>query len=165
MYGSYLKKSIQVRSLVIGSSICGYQIDAGTNHPKKAINDGLGYWGNIWDEHRRGDLVQASNVEELKKSVKQWDWNQYKIICNGKNIKTYINGILAHDYTEENDKIADMGVIALQAHKGGQFLVHFKDLMINELPATEGAVKWTDEGVIKGKAKKAKKPKKAKNKK
>ncbi|MDB4265254.1 DUF1080 domain-containing protein [bacterium] len=155
-----LKNSgVQVRSLPIGKSVCGYQIDAGPTHPKNSINNGLGYWGNIWDEHRRGPLVVAMNQDKLKESVKQWDWNQYKVTCNGKNIKTYINGILAHDYTEENPKIADMGVIALQAHAGGKFLVHFKDLMIKELPSTEGAVKWTDEGVIKSRVKKKRAPK------
>ena len=50
-----------------------------------------------------------------------------------------------------------MGVIALQAHKGGKFLVHFKDLMVKELPATEGAVKWADTGVYKGRVKRSKK--------
>jgi len=151
-----LKNSgVQVRSLVIGKNVCGYQIDAGPTHPVKEINDGLGYWGNIWDEHRRGPLVTALNQDLLMKSVKQFDgWNQYKVICNGPNIKTWINGILAHDYTEENPKIAADGVIALQAHKGGQFLVHFKDLKIKELPATAGSPKWTDEGIIKGRVKK-----------
>jgi len=162
-----LKNSgIQVRSLVMGGGICGYQIDAGPTHPKTSINGGLGYWGNIWDEHRRGALVTASNPDQLMESVKQFDeWNDYKIICDGPNIKTWVNGILAHDYTEDNPKIAADGIIALQAHKGGKFLVHFKDLMIKELPATEGSPKWTDEGIIKGRVKKANKPKKPKNKK
>ena len=158
-----LKNSgIQVRSLKVGKSVCGYQIDAGPTHPKKVINEGLGYWGNIWDEHRRGPLVTALNQDKLKESIKTWDWNTYKVTCNGRNIKTYINGILAHDYTEEDERIADMGIIALQAHSGGQFLVHFKDMMIKELPASEGAIKWTDEGVLKGRVKRTPKKKKKK---
>jgi len=161
--GDGLKNSgIQVRSLATGKSVCGYQIDAGPTHPKTVINDGLGYWGNIWDEHRRGALVTAINQDKLKESVKQWDWNTYKIVCDGKNIKTWINGILAHDYTEENDKVAADGIIALQAHSNGIFLAHFKDIKIKELAPTEGSTKWTDEGVLKGKVKKARKPKKPK---
>ena len=161
--GGGLKNSgVQVRSLPMGKSVCGYQIDAGPTHPKNVTNGGLGYWGNIWDEHRRGGIVTAQNQDELKKSVKQWGWNSYKIICNGRNIKTWINGILAHDYTEKNDKVAADGILALQAHSGGKFLVHFKDINIKELPATEGSMKWTDEGVLKGKQKKPRKPRKAK---
>jgi len=161
--GGGLKNSgVQVRSLQIGKSVCGYQIDAGPTHPSKQINNGLGYWGNIWDEHRRGPLVTPLSPEKLMDSVKQWDWNTYKVICNGKNIKTWINGILAHDYTEENNKVAADGILALQAHAGGKFLVHFKDLKIKELPATEGSTKWTDEGVLKSRVKKPRKPKRVK---
>lgn len=157
--GSGLKNSgIQIRSLVIGKNICGYQVDAGPTHPSKEINGGLGYWGNIWDEHRRGPLVTAENQEQLLASVKQVnEWNTYKVIANGPRIRTWINGILAHDFTEENEKIAADGIIALQAHKGGKFQVCFKDLKIKELPATEGSPKWADEGIIKGRQRKPKK--------
>jgi len=154
-----LKNSgIQVRSQMIGNRMCGYQIDAGPPLPGRKVANAdavLGFWGNIWDEHRRGPLVSASNIEQLRESVQHFDgWNRYKIVCEGPNIKTWINGILAHDYTESNPKIAANGVIALQAHKGGKFLVHFKDLMIKDLPATEGSPKWTDKGIIKGRVKK-----------
>jgi len=163
--GPGLKNSgVQVRSLEINSTVCGYQIDAGPTHPEREINDGLGYWGNIWDEHRRGPLVTAENQDKLSESVKQFDgWNDYKVICNGTNIKTWINGVLAHDYTEkETEIIAANGILALQAHSGGKFLVQFKDVAIHELPATEGSTKWTDDGVLKGRVKKKKAGKKKK---
>lgn len=169
--GPGLKNSgVQIRSLSVmkgeSASVTGYQIDAGPKKDKRGNSNLLGYWGNIWDEHRRGALVNALNQEQLMESVKQFDgWNTYKVTANGKNIKTYINGILAHDYTEEHPRVAADGIIALQAHKGGKFLVHFKDLKIKELPATEGSVKWTDENVLKGKVRKKKgnkkEPKKA----
>ena len=163
--GPGLKNSgVQVRSLPQGHGVCGYQIDAGPTHDQRVINGGLGYWGNIWDESRRGQLVIAENQEQLMASVKQFDgWNSYKVICNGTNIKTWINGILAHDYTEKNPKVAADGIFALQAHSGGKFLVHFKDITVKELPATEGSPKWTDKGILKGrvKKKKAKEVKKA----
>jgi len=154
--GPGLKNSgVQVRSLPVGKGICGYQIDAGPTFDDKNINEGLGYWGNIWDEHRRGPIVTAENQDQLMASIKQFDgWNQYKVICQGANIKTWINGILAHDFTETNPKIAADGILALQAHGGGKFLVHFKDLTIKELPVTAGSPKWSDEGIIKGRVKK-----------
>lgn len=160
--GPGLKNSgVQVRSLPMGKHVSGYQIDAGPTHDKTVINGGLGYWGNIWDEYRRGALVTAINQDKLMESVKQFDgWNEYKVVCDGTSIKTWINGILAHDYTEKNEKIAADGILALQAHKGGKFLVHFKDVKIKELAATEGSPKWADEGVIKGPVKKVRKNKK-----
>ncbi|MGJ8672666.1 3-keto-disaccharide hydrolase [Rubritalea sp.] len=157
-----LKNSgVQVRSHHKGKNVTGYQIDAGPTHPKQLVNGGLGYWGNIWDEHRRGPLVTAENQELLKESVKQFDgWNSYKVICDGKNIKTWINGILAHDYTEPDAKIPANGIIALQAHKGGKFLAQFKDVKIKELPATADSTKWGDPDMSTGKKKKKQKPSK-----
>ena len=159
--GPGLKNSgVQVRSLPDSKGICGYQIDAGPTRDDKVINDGLGYWGNIWDEHRRGGIVVAENQEQLMASIKQYDgWNYYKVICNGTSIKTWINGILAHDYVEENPKVAADGILALQAHRGGKFLVHFKDIAIKEFSPTEGSPKWTDKGILKGRTKKGKKGK------
>ena len=166
--GTGLKNSgIQIRSWQMPRGIMGYQIDAGPTAEggraaaKSRINNfGFGYWGNIWDEHRRGLIVNAENINRLTESIKQFDgWNQYKIVANGPNIKTWINGILAHDYTEEHPQIAADGIIALQAHAGGQFLVHFKDLAIKELPATPNSPKWTDETTIKERMVKPRPPK------
>lgn len=154
--GSGLKNSgIQIRSLPINNSVCGYQIDAGPSKDGANLNGGLGYWGSIWDENRRGALVNAENQDQLIASIKHFDeWNQYKVICNGTSIKTWINGILANDYIETNPKIAADGIIALQVHAGEKFLVHFKNLAVKELPATAGSPKWTDEGILKGHVKK-----------
>ena len=164
--GAGLKNSgVQVRSLLEKRKMIGYQIDAGPTWDNKNVNGGLGYWGNIWDESRRKGIVQAENQDQLMESIQQFDgWNHYEVVCNGRNIKTTINGILAHDYTEKNDKVAADGIIALQAHKGGLFLVHFKDIAIKELPATEGSMKWSDEGALKGSPTKVEKAKKEKKK-
>lgn len=151
---------VQVRSHYDGKHMIGYQVDAGPSHPKRVINDGLGYWGDIFDEGRRRKLVTAINQDQLKASIKQWDgWNSYKIVCDGKEIKTWINGILAQDFTEPDAKIPANGIIALQAHKGGKFLVEFKEMKIKELPATEGSTKWGDPDVSNGGVKKKRKKK------
>jgi len=156
---------IQVRSLHEHGNVIGYQIDIGPTHPQRSINDGFGYWGNIWDEHRRGPLYTAINQDQLKESVSQeGGWNDYKIICEGPHIKTWINGILANDYTEENPRIAADGIFALQTHKGGKCLFHFKDIYLKELAPTEGSPKWTDENIIKTDVRKKNKPKSKKKK-
>ncbi|MGJ8673485.1 3-keto-disaccharide hydrolase [Rubritalea sp.] len=148
---------VQVRSHYDGKHMIGYQVDAGPSHPQRVINDGLGYWGDIFDEGRRRKLVTAINQTELKASIKQWDdWNSYKIVCDGRTIKTWINGILAQDFTEPDPKVPANGIIALQAHKGGKFLVQFKNMKIKELPATEGSTKWGDPDMSNGGVKKKK---------
>ena len=129
----FTNSGIQVRSLRgKDAHMSGYQVDAG-----------IGYWGTIWDEHRRNKKI-AVPVDEaaLKAEVKDWDWNEYRILCEGPRIRTWINGVLAIDFTETDPAIPLTGLIGMQAHSGGKFLVEFKDIMIEELaakPALQGA--------------------------
>jgi putative membrane-bound dehydrogenase-like protein len=121
----FANSGIQVRSTRKGGEMSGYQVDAGS-----------GYWGTIWDEHRR-DKVIASPVDQaaLTPAVKDWEWNEYRILCEGPRIRTWINGVFAIDYTELDPAIPLEGHIGLQAHSGGKFLVEFKDITIEELAA------------------------------
>jgi putative membrane-bound dehydrogenase-like protein len=128
----FANSGIQVRSLrKADAHMSGYQVDAG-----------IGYWGTIWDEHRRNKKI-ATPVDEaaLKAVVKDWDWNDYRILCEGSRIRTWINGVLAIDYNETDPSIPLTGLIGFQAHSGGKFLVEFKDITIEELKAktTTGA--------------------------
>ena len=75
------------------------------------------YTGGVYDEGRRGWLFDLKNNEAARKAFKQGEWNQAKIECRGKSIKTFINGIPAADFTDEMTK---EGVIALQVHGIGK---------------------------------------------
>jgi putative membrane-bound dehydrogenase-like protein len=137
----FTNSGIQVRS-VRGKDqhMSGYQVDAG-----------IGYWGTIWDEHRRNKKI-AVPVDEaaLKAAVKDWDWNEYRIVCEGPRIRTWINGVLAIDFTETDPNIPLTGLIGIQAHSGGKFLVEFKDISIEELapqPRFEGAAEPKREAI------------------
>lgn len=129
----FANSGIQVRSIrKPDDHMSGYQIDAG-----------IGYWGTIWDEHRRNKKI-AVPVDEaaLKAVIKDWDWNEYRILCEGPRIRTWINGVLAIDFTETDPAIPLDGLIGFQAHSGGKFLVEFKDITIEEMeakPAFQGA--------------------------
>lgn len=134
----FKNSGIQVRSqrLPDHHEMIGYQVDAG-----------IGWWGKIYDESRRR-MVIAEPLDEaaLKAVVHDWDeWNEYRILAEGPRIRTWINGVFAHDYTEEDSNMPLEGLIGVQAHSGGKFVVQFKDLSIRELPPTEGAKTW--EGV------------------
>lgn len=75
------------------------------------------YTGGVYDEGRRGWLFDLKNNEAARKAFKQGEWNQARIECKGSRIKTFINGMLAADFTDEMTKA---GVIALQVHGIGK---------------------------------------------
>ena len=92
----------------------GYQVDVG-----------IGWWGKLYDEHRRNKVISEFTDEKALTTVtKDWDWNEYKVIANAENIKTYINGVLAHDFYEYNGNIPLDGRIGLQRHAGGTSMLY-----------------------------------------
>jgi putative membrane-bound dehydrogenase-like protein len=124
----FTNSGIQVRSTRgKDGHMSGYQVDAGK-----------GYWGTIWDEHRRNKKI-ATPVDEkaLAAVVEDFGWNEYRILCEGPRIRNWINGVLAIDYVEKDPAIPLDGLIGLQAHSGGTFLVEFSDITIEALPDTK----------------------------
>ena len=75
------------------------------------------YTGGVYDEGRSGWLFDLKNNEAARKAFKQGEWNQARIECRGKCIKTFINGVAAADFTNDLTK---EGVIALQVHGIGK---------------------------------------------
>ncbi|WP_020599482.1 3-keto-disaccharide hydrolase [Spirosoma panaciterrae] len=116
-----INSGIQYRSIIEGKKIIGYQADIGN-----------GYWGDLYDEHRREKLV-GGDLRTLKHLLKEDGWNSYIIRCKGNHHELYINGVKTCDYTEQDSKIPNKGVIAVQIHSGGVAQVEFRDLTINEL--------------------------------
>ncbi len=124
----FINSGIQIRSTRVpnNSEMSGYQVDAG-----------IDWWGKLYDESRRNRVIgEPVDAAAIKATAKDWDWNEYRIVCEGKRIRSWINGVAALDYTEADPNIPTGGLIGVQAHAGGKFLVQFKDITINELPAT-----------------------------
>ena len=140
--GGLINSGIQVRSQVVpgsGGLVAGYQIDCGD-----------GYFGQIWDEHRRGAVIaDRVDAEALAKVVDIQGWNHYRIRAEGPRIRVWINDVLATDFTETNPKVPLEGIIAPQVHKGGVALVQVKDISIVELPASENIPTWKSLGGVK----------------
>lgn len=116
-----INSGIQYRSIIEGTKIIGYQADIGN-----------GYWGDLYDEHRREKLV-GGDLSILKRILKPDGWNSYIIRCKGNHHELYINGVKTCDYIEKDPKIPQKGVIAVQIHGGGVAQVEFRDLTISEL--------------------------------
>jgi len=116
-----INSGIQYRSFIQDKKITGYQADIGK-----------GYWGDIYDEHRRGKLAQG-DLSTLKHILKEDGWNSYIIRCKGNHHELYINGVKTCDYIEKDPEIPAVGVIAVQIHSGGNAKVELKDITITEL--------------------------------
>lgn len=116
-----INSGIQYRSIIEGTKIIGYQADIGN-----------GYWGDLYDEHRREKLA-GGDLSVLKHILKPDGWNSYIIRCKGNHHELYINGVKTCDYVEKDPKIPQKGFIAVQIHSGGIAQVEFRDLTISEL--------------------------------
>lgn len=140
-----LNSGIQIRSVrAEHGAMSGYQVDCGA-----------GWFGKIYDEHRRNKVIWAPTPEQqaaLDKAIDVFGWNEYRIRAEGPRIQTWINGVLCIDYTETDPNIALDGHIAPQVHSGGVCLVQVKDVTIEELPATPGIPTWEKVGHPKPKA-------------
>jgi len=114
---------VQIRSRRIPKTthVQGYQADLGA-----------GFWGCLYDEHRRNKvLVKAP--KSLAKVLKTGGWNTYVIRAEGSHIVLTINGLKTVDYKEPDPKIARKGIIALQIHSGPAMRMEFRNLRIKEL--------------------------------
>ena len=114
---------IQIRSERIKDhhEMIGYQADVGP-----------GWWGKLYDESRRRKVMGNWVSKEAAKAARE-GWNDYKIRCEGKRIRLWINGILTCDYTEKDESIPLEGYIALQAHSGPPFEASYRKIVIKEL--------------------------------
>jgi hypothetical protein len=101
----------------------GYQADIGE-----------GYWGSLYDESRRNKLLATADPEKVKRLLRPNEWNDYEIRSEGRRIRILLNGEQTVDYTEEDLSIPQSGLIALQIHGGGKAQVHYKDIILEELP-------------------------------
>ncbi|MEL6104536.1 MAG: DUF1080 domain-containing protein [Planctomycetota bacterium] len=111
--------------------------------PQVEIETGPGQAGWIYGEATgRGWL--SPEPQSKDKAVNQHDhfkndgWNTYRVVAKGANIKTYINGVLIADLTDEEIyRTHPKGVIGLQVHGiksgSGPYEVRWRNLKIKSL--------------------------------
>ncbi len=116
-----INSGIQYRSAIEGDKIIGYQADIGK-----------GYWGDIYDEHRRAKLI-SGDQSTLRHILKEDGWNSYIIRCKGNKHELYINGVKTCEYIEKDQNIPSKGVIGIQLHSGGNAKIEFKNITITQL--------------------------------
>jgi hypothetical protein len=104
----------------------GYQVEI---DPSKRA-----WTGGLYDEGRRGWLVDLKNNPTAGHAFKHEAWNTFRIECKGDSIKTWLNGVPAADL---HDAVTPSGFIALQVHTVGKktepLVVRWRNIRIKEL--------------------------------
>ena len=130
----FINSGIQIRSTRVpnSSEMSGYQVDAG-----------VGWWGKLYDESRRNAVISHPiDQATIDTAVRIDEWNEVRILAEGKRIRSWINGVAAIDYTEADSSIPTDGHIGIQVHGGGKALVEIKGIAIRTLPASPLEMTW-----------------------
>lgn len=143
----FTNSGVQYRSKVIDAAtfvVGGYQAD---------LEYADTYSGILYEEKGRGILAKrgeqvvitqgekpakpkievtgkTGDPKEIQAAIKKDDWNEYKIVAEGNNVKHFINGHLTADVTDNTAEAPKTGVIALQIHAGAPMKVQYKDLVL-----------------------------------
>ncbi|HOX02341.1 MAG TPA: DUF1080 domain-containing protein [Candidatus Paceibacterota bacterium] len=135
---------IQYRSKDLGKWVAGgYQAD---------IEAGANYTGILYEERGRGILAKRGEktritpegkievvgslgkADELQKSIRPEQWNDYVIIARGNRIIHKINGkTMVEVVDDQPERRASSGILALQLHAGPPMLVQFRHLFLKPL--------------------------------
>jgi hypothetical protein len=127
LLGEGANAGVQIRSRRMAKDspspheMVGYQADMGA--------------GCLYDESRRRKVLAGPPAEQRGQNIKQDDWNDYLIRCEGRRIQLFINGRQTVDYTEPDEAIEQAGLIGLQIHGGLPSEARYKEIRIRELPA------------------------------
>lgn len=131
----FVNSGFQIRSMPVegNGEMSGYQVDAGD-----------GWWGKLYDESRRNMVIaESADMAAVDKAVIRGQWNEYRILAQGRRIRSWINGVAALDYTEQDISIPQNGHIAIQAHSEGKTKVHIKDISIKVLDDSPDIPIWS----------------------
>jgi hypothetical protein len=135
----FINSGFQVRSMPVdgNSEMSGYQVDAGDD-----------WWGKLYDEARRNMVIaESGDMNAIDQAVIRGGWNEYRILCEGRRIRSWINGVAALDYVEKDLSIPQNGHIAIQAHSGGKTKVQVKDIKIKILNDSPNLPTWEQTGM------------------
>ena len=124
----FVNGGAQIRSRRIPNppnEMSGYQADIGAGHS-----------GSLYDESRRNRMLAVPDKDLIRRLEKTNDWNRYEVRCEGTRVRLFLNGELTVDYTETESAIEQHGLIALQIHGNCKAEISFRNISIEELPAS-----------------------------
>jgi hypothetical protein len=87
-----------------------------------------------WDaDNKRHNEKLAMSSDELKKTIKNGDWNDCVLIANGNHITYSINGNVTTELIDDSPKAVKEGILAIQVHQGFTMDIRFKDIKLKKL--------------------------------
>lgn len=107
-------------------AVRGYQADMGQK-----------YWGCLYDEHRRNEILVNADQGAVRKILDLSGWNEYTILCDGGRIQLWMNGHLTADYAELDDAIPRDGIIGLQIHSGPPSQAYYRNIVLRRIVPLE----------------------------
>jgi hypothetical protein len=121
----------------------GYQADFDTNHDYTGFlyQHGRGLVAGrgqevVIDRNGQKTVTPFADSDKLLEAVHDSDWNEYRILAQGRHITLWINGQRMCQVEDHEPKYAlPKGIIALQMHAGPPMRVEFKDLRIRQFPS------------------------------
>ena len=139
---STMNSGIQIRSLsnpaYQNGRVHGYQVEIDPS--ERAWSAG------IYDEARRGWLVNLENNKKAREAFKQNDWNHYRIEAIGDTLKTWINGVPASNLIDDQTR---EGFIGLQVHAIGNNDMPGKKIMWKNINIiTDNVAKYSTKTTI-----------------
>jgi len=115
----------QFRCHYMPNKLWGYQAEVDTSDRKWA--------GGLYDEGRRGWLVNLKDKPAAQAAFKNGEWNKYRIEAVGDHIKISVNGVETVDF---HDSMDAEGHIAIQHHGEKGLTYKFRNVRIKVLPDT-----------------------------
>ena len=91
-----------------------------------------GWSGGIYGESCGGWYypLWLEEHDRVRKAIKKDEWNRVTVLVKGNVIKTWLNGVPAANWVNDEYK---KGFIALQVHQGSQGTILFRNIKIREL--------------------------------
>lgn len=124
----FVNGGVQFRSKRIANpphEMAGYQADIGA-----------GYSGCLYDESRRNRMLAMADTNLVARLEKPGDWNRYEVIARGPDIQLLLNGQRTATFVERAEGIDAQGLIALQIHGACKAEISFRNISLEELPAS-----------------------------
>jgi hypothetical protein len=128
LVGAGKNAGVQFRSQRVPDhfEMIGYQCDMGTMRDQSI-------WGTLYDESRRRKFLAEPDQAKLKAALKEGQFNDLVIRCQGPRIQIWVNDAQTVDYTEPDDAIPRRGHLGLQIHAGEPAEASYKDIRIKRL--------------------------------
>ncbi len=128
LVGDRTNGGIQIRTQEIPGDheVSGYQADLGE-----------GWWGCLYDESRRRRALAGPPAERRESLVRKGEWNDYRIVCRGRQIQLWLNGKQTVDYLEADATIPMRGIIALQTHGNLKMIAYYRNIRLKPIGKKE----------------------------